>query len=291
MDKLDKYFNQVEPFDHLQKDYLGKYVYLLINPNSKSVFYVGQGTKERVGDHFNNARADMIKGKESEKTREILSIWRSEKFVDIAIARRGLRDNKEADNVEGALKQTLDYLDFNLTNKIEIKSTKSNGWMSLEDVRVAAAPSIAVNKRLENIHFFNISKSLAAKEDEFQGISNKDIYFEALRRSWYKGNKVPNTGIAVGYVDNPAVSVIVCKIRRWHPCQVNSGLWQIEREINLSKDELNIIDQLKYRNLSKIIKARKGAKHFAKPVQIEFDGMGKFRFSYGIGDKKTWHLL
>ena len=49
--------NNQRNFDTLQIERLGKYIYALRDPRDKKIFYVGQGTGNRVFDHFNEADA------------------------------------------------------------------------------------------------------------------------------------------------------------------------------------------------------------------------------------------
>lgn len=103
-------FEQTEPFDALQHSYLGKYVYILIDPRDQSPFYVGQGHKDRAGSHFDATRKAIANQRLTPKTTRIFEIWGSQQQVRIAIVRRKLRDDLEASHVEGALIQSLKKL-------------------------------------------------------------------------------------------------------------------------------------------------------------------------------------
>lgn len=47
--------NLQRSFDPIQKQKLGKYIYALRDPRDRKIFYVGQGSNDRVFAHFNEA--------------------------------------------------------------------------------------------------------------------------------------------------------------------------------------------------------------------------------------------
>ena len=72
--------NNCRQFDQLQVSRLGKYIYALRDPRDRKIFYVGQGTGNRVFDHFNEADALYKEAVNlqivSSKTLRILDIWK-----------------------------------------------------------------------------------------------------------------------------------------------------------------------------------------------------------------------
>lgn len=280
---------QSEPFDLLQHRYLGKYIYVLIDPQDRSIFYVGQGLKERVGSHFDETR-DAIHGlkKWSRKTRRIYQIWNIGLAVGVAIVRKKLRDSDEASHVEGALIQTITNIGFELTNEVQAPKTEDHGWSEIFEIRRQAAPPINPSRPISRVHLFKIENEVERRVKSGGSAEDPNLLFEALRRSWY-GRKTapPPCGYAVGYVGAPAVSVIACKIADWQPCSVNHGKWEMIRE----EPDDQIVMELLEKNWSRLIGARGGAKSFGAPAQIEFDGFGRFKFLYGRNDGGLYHSL
>ena len=82
------------------------YVYLLINPASKTPFYVGKGTGNRIFNHLQNAK-DGKRG--TDKLTEIQHILEQNLEVEHVIVRHGLND-KTAFNIEAALIDTFKYI-------------------------------------------------------------------------------------------------------------------------------------------------------------------------------------
>ncbi|WP_411817507.1 LEM-3-like GIY-YIG domain-containing protein [Hyphococcus sp. DH-69] len=280
---------QSEPFDLLQDRYLGKYVYVLIDPQDQSIFYVGQGLKERVGSHFNETR-DAIRGliKWTPKTRRIYQIWNTGLEVRVAIVRKKLRDSDEASHIEGALIQTITNIGFELTNEVQAPKTENHGWSELYQIRREAASPINPSHPINLVHLFKVENEVNRRVKSGGSAADPNLLFEALRRSWYgRKSAPPPCGYAVGYVGVPAVSVIACKIAAWQRCSVNHGKWEMIRE----EPDDKIVTELLEKNWSLIIRARGGAKSFGSPAQLEFDGAGRFKFLYGRNDGGLYHSL
>lgn len=107
---------------------LGYYVYLLVDPRDKKIFYIGKGKNRRVSSHVENYNK-----KEAEKNRIIREIIDSGNEVKIEIARHGLTE-KEAFEVEASL---IDLLGIgNLTNIVSGHDSGDRGRMSLTEVEI-----------------------------------------------------------------------------------------------------------------------------------------------------------
>ena len=80
--------NTQRTFDILQKEKLGKYVYALRDPRDRKIFYVGQGSDDRLFQHFNDAEMFVNTAKPfndmSSKLIRILDIWKN-KFCQFSI--------------------------------------------------------------------------------------------------------------------------------------------------------------------------------------------------------------
>lgn len=275
---------QDEPFDNLQHEYFGNYIYALIDPRDGKIFYIGQasqssGPQARIGGHYAEAR-DVIKGgnQPTDKRQRIIDIWSSGHEVEAHIVRYGLRDKKELDHVEGALIQSLLRNGTKLTNAINAPGRNNFGWQTPRDILDRKAKPVAPHDAFKRIHVFNITNGLQATNDQI----------EAVRRTWYSRNKVnpPKTGIAVGTAGNPAISRVVCRIDKWYRDKELPEKWAFDPQ----KLAPNIIDQLNERNWSKIIDAVGNARQWGNPIQVEFDGRDQFKILSGGGHLR-WRKL
>lgn len=84
--------NQIIKFPKPVIEKLGYYVYLLIDPKTNKVFYVGKGTGNRLFAHINAAISSPV---ESDKLAKIRSIQSKGLEVKHSIIRHGLTE-KEA---------------------------------------------------------------------------------------------------------------------------------------------------------------------------------------------------
>lgn len=115
------------------------YVYSLIDPDTKQVFYIGKGTGKRVFDH---AKAAITNPEPGEKLDRIQEIHNRGSSVEYVIIRHGLTQ-KEAFEVEAAL---IDYAGLaSLTNQVLGFNSDERGKMTVaEIIEKYAAPEIEV---------------------------------------------------------------------------------------------------------------------------------------------------
>jgi hypothetical protein len=107
------------------------YVYLLKDPRSNKVFYVGKGCGQRINHHLLGALEENTV--ETEKIKTIRSIQKSGEEVGLTILRHGLTE-KEAFEIECAV---IDYLGIeNLTNLVSGHYSAERGIMSLKDIQI-----------------------------------------------------------------------------------------------------------------------------------------------------------
>lgn len=106
---------------------LGYYVYLLIDPESKQIFYIGKGTGNRIYAHINAALSDESPTDKLEKIREIIS---KSLEVQHILHRHGLTE-KEALEVEAAL---IDLIGLSgLTNQVQGHNSDDRGQMLISE--------------------------------------------------------------------------------------------------------------------------------------------------------------
>lgn len=110
---------------------LGYYVYLLSDPRTNKVFYVGKGKGNRINSHLLGALEESTK--ETEKIQMIREIQSSGLEVVLTVLRHGLTE-KEAFEVECSL---IDYIGLtNLTNIVNGHDSRLRGKMSLRDIEI-----------------------------------------------------------------------------------------------------------------------------------------------------------
>jgi hypothetical protein len=103
-----KYFSQ------RTKENLGYYVYILIDPRDKKIFYVGKGIDNRVFNHVNSSIESPVETEKLDVIREIKNLGFE---VEHYIVRHNLEE-KEAFLVESVLIDFLTFKDFNDVAKI-----------------------------------------------------------------------------------------------------------------------------------------------------------------------------
>lgn len=156
-------------------------------------------------------------------------------------------------------------------------------------MRQRAALPINPSTQIDRVHLFKIESGVRDRIIGGMSGDERDIHFDALRRSWYEHRRAnsPPAGYAVGYISTPAISIVACRIAGWARCALVPGKWAIERH----EPDDEIVSELELRNWSRVIALRGKAGSFGSPCQMEFDGQGKFRFLSGAADKATWHTL
>jgi hypothetical protein len=103
------------------------YVYLLSDPRSKRVFYVGKGTGNRIFAHL---RAAIVRPEQTDKLETIRGLQREGLDPEHLILRHGLTE-KEAVEVEAAV---LDYIGLGeLTNAVHGHHADARGRMTISE--------------------------------------------------------------------------------------------------------------------------------------------------------------
>jgi len=152
---------------------IGFYVYLLIDPSDKAVFYVGKGTGHRCFAHVVEARktrADVVG--DYQKLARIREIEATGATVRIDILRHGLSE-REALLVEST---AIDLVE-NLTNRVFGHDAAERGRMSVSDISAlyGAAPVEIDPKHC--VVLIRINRNFA------RGMTD-DALYEATRKWW-----------------------------------------------------------------------------------------------------------
>ena len=102
------------------------YVYLLSDPETNQIFYVGKGKGNRVFDHFRNLKKD------DPKSKKIKEIQLQGKNPKIEFLIHGINDEQTIKRIESSI---IDLIDKNkLTNKIGGYESSDFGRMDLNQI-------------------------------------------------------------------------------------------------------------------------------------------------------------
>ncbi|MBT6236070.1 MAG: GIY-YIG nuclease family protein, partial [Bacteroidetes bacterium] len=152
------------------------YVYLLVDPVTKTPFYVGKGTGNRVFNHLQNAKDGKVG---TEKLKEIRLILEQNLEVEHIIVRHGLND-KTAFIIEAALIDTFKYIpDFKTFVRGNIQggvNSIERGLMSSQEIirKYNAEP---LDSMEEDCVIININTS-------YKKASGEDRLYQATKQIW-----------------------------------------------------------------------------------------------------------
>jgi len=246
----------------------GKYVYALKDPRDGKIFYIGQGSGDRVFQHFDEA-VNVICGrtKATSKTLRIIDIWISAEDVDWLILARNLSP-KEADIVESGIIDALENSQNGPCLNL-IKGPKSS-LILLEDLRLHGASIINPNQPHKRVFVFPIANALAEGRGKY----------DATRMWWRvtEENRTTKDTFAVGL--SGGVSVSAYKVQNWHTDDSMGGKC-IFTGTDWASDLINT-------NWSRIIGIAKGFWQRGNYLIVEFDGHGQFKVIRGAGGKQNF---
>jgi hypothetical protein len=175
------------------------YVYFLMDPRNKEVFYVGKGKDNRVFQHVEDALTNQV---ETDKLDRIREIKNSGQKVQHFILRHGLTE-REAFEVEAAV------IDFagkgNLTNQ-QSGHHSDYGLKATSEV-ISMYEAKELNTSLP-ILLININKLFNREMDASQ-------IYEATRSSWVLGERRKNARYAVATYRG--LTRIAYEIDEWNP--------------------------------------------------------------------------
>jgi hypothetical protein len=159
----------------LTNENLGHYVYTLIDPRSKKVFYVGKGSGSRIYAHV----AGQISGKVrlTPKNLIIKEILDSGLQVSHEVVRHGLTED-QALLVEATLIDV--YGRENLTNEVDGHHTDIYGKRTIEELELQYGAKELVPKH--NLLLIRINRAYK------RGMGEKALY-EATRKHWKIGKR------------------------------------------------------------------------------------------------------
>jgi hypothetical protein len=242
-----------------------KYVYALQDPDDRRIFYVGQGTGNRVFEHLERAEKLLKSDKHlTPKFETIHSVWSRSRDVQLVVLAGGLTD-READLIESA---TLDALNISpngeLTNAV---AAPHSSMVKVEDLAAAAYPHVDPDRSYAKVLLLPAHRKK----------KNKDVY-ERCRRSWEvtKKHRVQRDEAQVAHAVAivGGVSVGAYRVTKWN--KLEDGKWEFEGQPHSDLEKIN------WRT---VIDAAKGYWQRGNYLIVEFDGAGRFRIVRGSRER------
>lgn len=169
------------------REALQYYVYALVNPRDKRIFYIGKGKDNRVYDHARDAIND--ENPEDLKLSTIRAILAKEKQVEYYILRHNLTEN-EAYLVESSLIDLLTYAAFNtktiLTNLVAGHHQWNEGIKTDDELNIMYdCPKIAPDSA---DRMLLVSMNRSYHFNKSHGIYRRESDYEAARKYWKIAN-------------------------------------------------------------------------------------------------------
>lgn len=179
---------------------IGFYVYLLIDPRTEEVFYVGKGLGNRVFHHVSQAR--HLAG-DSNKSERIRDIQMAGLEVTYRIHRHGLSE-KEAFEVEAAL---IDFVGLpELANAVEGHESNNRGSMNVSElVAMYNAPNVMISEPSILIRVNRL----------YQRGIDADRLYEITRGNWVVGKRREKAHYAFSIYSGIVREVY--RIKNWFP--------------------------------------------------------------------------
>lgn len=266
-------------FDTLQIERLGKYIYALRDPRDKKIFYVGQGTANRVFDHFNEADAINKEAVNlqivNSKTLRILDIWKHEEDVEwIIIAYNLPPTDFTADFVESAIYDAL--LESQNGDTLNDVTPPRSSKLSSDEVIALAAAFVNPNIAIENVFIFPTQNA----------INRGASIYDATRMLWYvnQANRNLQNPFAIGL--KYAISVGSYQINNWNTAVLDANKHEFTA---INHPAPNTYEPLLNKNWINVLDKAKGFWQRGNYLIVDFDGQGHFRIKRGSQDRTTWH--
>jgi hypothetical protein len=262
--------NPVRSFDEQQTQKLGKYVYALRDPRDRKIFYVGQGTGNRVFSHFSEAESVAQKPELlTSKTHRIIEIWNADDDVEYLILAHALNEQgNEADIIESSCIDTLrESQNGEVLNNI---AAPKSSFLDRDGILALAATHVQPSDPHKCVFIFPIQRALSSRTD--------DVY-EATRREWRiaESLRMPNT-LAVGIRNGICQGTF--SIQSWE--QLDNG------KCAFTGTPSTLFDNTSW---TMVLNKAMGYWQRGNYLVVEFDGKGQLRFLRGSQDKTAWLSL
>lgn len=278
--------NAYRSFDPTIRAELGIYVYLLIDPRTRRVFYVGKGGgtsdgpgNSRVFHHFDEAARSAGN---SAKLATIRAIWAEGMDVEWQIVRRRLMSEDEAFHVEAAIIDTL-ALSANGTPDNDQGGHGAALHAHIPPTQVLALGAPAVNPaKACTVFVFDINQEVARRGGI--GEINADDLYAATRASWTIGKQFRNRPgmYAVGVIQG--ISYAAFAIERWEQIEVPADReakkkkYAFSRQDTLSEEQAAMLQQLLLKNWNSVLQPIKRYRQRGRHVVVALQADGHFRY-------------
>lgn len=227
----------IEEFKISVIEALQYYVYCLVDPRTKKIFYIGKGHDNRIFNHANDALNEKLS---SLKLDIIRAIRRSGLKVSYYIIRHGLSE-AEALLVESVLIDILTYQAFNTESILANIQSGHHQWdkgiKTVDEINLIYDCAEIVPNPNDRFVCININKTYNNGERE-------NIY-EATRKYWKINGE---RAMSATYVLSLYRGIVraVFKPTKWYQSKEYEGRWefdgiQIENSPYLHKSVKNII--------------------------------------------------
>ena len=281
----DKFWN-----GELDESRLGNYVYALVDPRDKSIFYIGLAGglsdkgNQRPLAHLEETRERRSKGEPlSQKQKQIAEIWEAGLHVDILILRRKIKTRDEAIHVEAVAIDLLNSIRAvsKLTNKVDGHGKTEHSIVTSENRHEVLSVPVAPINEYPHVLLFNISKQIAAGKDAYQ----------AVRYCWKIGktNCTTKGTFAVGLVNG--ISKIVVEIERWEKVRDGNGKSKMAFD-GVCIDSSSVAAELLNKSYKRLIKKPNTDKTYGNFLRggvlgVSFLGNKKARFFRGVKTQES----
>lgn len=271
--------NEKRTFDDIQKRHLGKYIYALRDPRDKKIFYIGQGTDNRVFSHF--AEADRVNTTSvnlttvSSKIIRILDIWKNEEDVEWIILAHNLpMNNNIADFIESGIFDALSESQNGET--LNDVAPPNSSRLSPEDIIAIGADVINPAEPIETVFIFPIQNTFN---------SGSSIY-NATRTAWYVKEEYRNHYPAFAVGLRNSISIGSFEIDTWQTAVIDSNKHEFT---SLNHPNPTMYEPLLNKRWTKILEQAKGFWQRGNYLIVEFNGRGQFRIVRGSQNRTIWH--
>lgn len=193
---------------------LKHYVYCLVDPRDKCIFYVGKGKGNRVFDHARDALTLEDETLKLNKIRDIISLGLS---VEHYILRHGIEDANEALRLESSIIDLLTYPAFNteriLTNIVAGHHQWDEGIKTTNEIKQIYMCEKISLKTGHKVLMVNLNKSYDQKNADGEYI-RPNIY-EATRKFWHLNKaKADEVDYVLG-VYRGVVRIVIKPTSKW----------------------------------------------------------------------------
>ena len=215
--KYGKRSSVMKTFKQSVKEALKYYVYALVDPRDKRIFYIGKGIGDRV---FQHAEASLDEMNESLKHSKIRDIHNAGMEVEYYIIRHNLTE-QEAFLVESVAIDLLTYKAFNtdhfLTNLVSGHHQWNEGIKTENEINL-----LYDCEKIEPLlgeRLLLVSLNRTYNQSNTRGINKRESDYESARKYWaISANKAPKIDYMLGIYRG--IVRIVIDVKNFIPCDI-----------------------------------------------------------------------